>query len=132
LTFKSVILDSEDEIAPALERFGKVFVKDYVKSNTMSSGSSGSSLEHVQCILRQLRSHRGCIEGGVVLREYARVEGERRFFVANGKVFGEKPPAIVHEVASRLRGRTFYVVDVAYSNGELKVVEIGDGQNEQV
>ncbi|MGO2155543.1 MAG: ATP-grasp domain-containing protein [Serratia proteamaculans] len=108
------------------------FVKDYVKSLTTSRGSIARNAEEITEILRLIVQFRGHIEGGVSLR---RVEefvnnSERRYFVLNGRVFSsdEQVPEFVNEVA-RCVDTPFYSIDVVENSvGELRLVEIGDGQ----
>jgi hypothetical protein len=79
-----------------------------------------------------MRRFRGVIEGGFCVR---RVESflpdtERRYFVLDGVPHAptSNAPPIVHECAKRLRSR-FYSVDVVQrADGQLRIVEIGDGQ----
>ncbi len=108
------------------------FIKDYVKSLKTSVGSRISKPEHVAAVVSDMRRFRGIIEGGFCVR---RVENflpdtERRYFVLDGvphAASGDAPP-IVHECAKRLRSR-FYSVDVVQrTDGELRIVEVGDGQ----
>jgi hypothetical protein len=108
------------------------FIKDYVKSLKTSVGSRISKPEQVCAVLVDMQRYRGVIEGGFCVR---RVESflsqtERRYFVIDGiphPPVGDVPP-IVHECAKRLSGR-FYSVDVIQrTDGELRIVEVGDGQ----
>lgn len=108
------------------------FVKDYVKSNTGDKGSIAQSLAEIPDILAQIELYRGEIEGGVALRQVENylLETERRYFVANGQSFGPEGsvPELVKLVASTITA-PFYSVDVVASKqGELRLVEIGDGQ----
>jgi hypothetical protein len=79
-----------------------------------------------------MRRFRGLIEGGFCVRriESFLPDTERRYFVIDGVPHastGEVPP-IVQECAKRLRNR-FYSVDVVQrADGQLRVVEVGDGQ----
>jgi hypothetical protein len=108
------------------------FIKDYVKSLKTSVGSRISKPEQVSALVADMRRFRGVIEGGFCVR---RVENflpntERRFFVLNGVSHAASGdvPSIVHECAKRLANR-FYSVDVVQrSDGQFRVVEIGDGQ----
>lgn len=75
---------------------------------------------------------RGVIEGGFCVRrvESFLPETERRYFVVDGVAHtasGDVPP-IVHECVKRLR-IPFYSVDVVQrTDGQLRIVEVGDGQ----
>ena len=108
------------------------FIKDYVKSLKTTTGSRITRPEQVAALVAEMRKYRGVIEGGFCVR---RVEDflpatERRYFVVDGvphAATGEAPP-IVHECAKRLPGR-FYSVDVVQrSDGQHRIVEVGDGQ----
>ena len=108
------------------------FIKDYVKSLKTSVGSRITKPEQVGAVISEMRRFRGVIEGGFCVR---RVESflpdtERRYFVLDGMPHaptGDVPP-IVHECAKRLRSR-FYSVDVVQrADGQLRIVEVGDGQ----
>jgi hypothetical protein len=108
------------------------FIKDYVKSLKTSVGSRISKPEQVGAVVADMQRYRGTIEGGFCVR---RVESflpdtERRYFVVDGVAHAESGdvPPIVHECAKRLRSR-FYSVDVVQrTDGQLRVVEVGDGQ----
>jgi len=79
-----------------------------------------------------MRRFRGVIEGGFCLRRLENFlpNTERRYFVVDGvphAASGNVPP-IVHQCAKRLPSR-FYSVDVVeHNDGQLRVVEVGDGQ----
>jgi hypothetical protein len=108
------------------------FIKDYVKSLKTSVGSRVSTPEQVSTLVAEMKKFRGVIEGGFCVRKVERFlpETERRYFVidgvphsANGNV-----PDIVNECARRLKQR-FYSIDVIErTDGQLRVVEVGDGQ----
>ena len=108
------------------------FVKDFVKSLKTSVGSRIESPEQIQTVMAEMRKFRG-IEGGICVRRLEAFEddSEKRYFVINGSAHsndGEAPPSAVTACASRLKSR-FFSVDVARRNdGELRVVEVGDGQ----
>lgn len=108
------------------------FVKDYVKSLKTSVGSRISKPEQVSAVVADMKRFRGSIEGGFCIRrvEAFLPETERRFFVLNGKPHAAScaMPSIVVECAKRLPAR-FYSVDVVQrDDGQLRIVEIGDGQ----
>lgn len=84
-------------------------------------------------MVAELRDYRGRIEGGLCVR---RVEdfvpgSEQRYFVLKGVGYaagGEPVPRVVRQCAERIVS-PFFSVDVARrSDGEMRVVEIGDGQ----
>ena len=108
------------------------FIKDYVKSLKTSVGSRISNPQQVSALIADMQQFRGAIEGGFCVR---RVENflpntEIRCFVVDGVAHaagGDVPP-IVLECARRLRSR-FYSVDVIQrSDGQLRIVEVGDAQ----
>ena len=109
------------------------FVKDFVKSLKTSVGSRIESPEQIRTVMTEMRKFRGGIEGGVCVRRLEALEdgSEQRYFVINGSAHsndGEAPPSVVTACASRLDS-PFFSVDVATrSDGELRVVEVGDGQ----
>jgi hypothetical protein len=112
--------------------WSEFFIKDYVKSLKTSAGSRITRPEQVAAVVADMRHFRGAIEGGFCVR---RVENflpdtEQRYFVLDGvphAATGEVPP-IVHECVKRLRSR-FYSVDIVQRiDGQLRVVEVGDGQ----
>ena len=108
------------------------FIKDYVKSLKTSVGSRISKPEQVPAVVADMKRFRGVIEGGFCVRrvESFLPETERRYFILDGVAYapsGSVPP-IVHECAKRLKNR-FYSVDVVQrTDGQLRVVEVGDGQ----
>jgi hypothetical protein len=108
------------------------FIKDYVKSLKTSVGSRITKPEQVGSVVADMRRFRGIIEGGFCVR---RVESflpdtERRYFVLDGVPHAATgdAPLLVHDCAKRLQSR-FYSVDVVQrADGQLRVVEVGDGQ----
>lgn len=112
--------------------WSEFFIKDYVKSLKTSVGSRITKPEQVAAVVADMQRFRGVIEGGFCVR---RVENflpdtERRYFVFDGVPYAATGdvPAIVHECARRLGGR-FYSVDIVQQiDGQLRVVEVGDGQ----
>lgn len=108
------------------------FVKDYVKSNTGDKGSIAYSPAEIPPILAQISLYRGEIEGGIALRQLENylTETECRYFVVNGQPFGPEGdvPPLVKLVAQTITA-PFYSVDiVANTQGDLRLVELGDGQ----
>jgi len=108
------------------------FIKDYVKSLKTSVGSRITKPEQVVTVVTEMRRLRGVIEGGFCVRRIENFlpDTERRFFVVGGVphvAIGDVPP-IVFECAKRLRSQ-FYSVDVVQrTDGQFRIVEIGDGQ----
>ena len=112
--------------------WGEFFIKDYVKSLKTSVGSRISSPEQATAVVADMHRFRGAVEGGFCVR---RVESfvpdtERRYFVLKGVPYAAEgePPPIVHECAKRLRSRFFSVDVVQRADGQLRIVEVGDGQ----
>jgi hypothetical protein len=108
------------------------FIKDYVKSLKTSVGSRVSKPEQVSAVVADMQRFRGVIEGGFCVRrvESFLPETECRYFVVDGVAHAalRGVPPIVLECARRLRSR-FYSVDVVKrTDGELRIVEVGDGQ----
>jgi hypothetical protein len=108
------------------------FIKDYVKSLKTAVGSRISKPEQVSAVVTDMRRFRGTIEGGFCVRrvEDFVAETELRYFVMDRVPHapGGQVPSIVLECAKRLQSR-FYSVDVAQrTDGQLRSVEVGDGQ----
>ncbi len=85
-------------------------------------------------MIAEMREYRGEIEGGICVRrlEEFMTESERRYFVLLGAAYpateGDLVPEIVQKCAERLTSK-FFSVDVARrADGQLRVVEVGDGQ----
>jgi hypothetical protein len=133
-TPETIFTENEVEAISLAEKSGwkQFFVKDYVKSNYGERGSVASSLSEVREIIGLIREHRGEIEGGIALRKVEDFisESEIRYFVFNGKPYspnGIIPPLVI-EIAKRHKA-PFYSVDVVRrADGELRLIEIGDGQ----
>ena len=137
LTPETVLLPPDADLSTSLSTLGwsGFFLKDFVKSLKTSRGSVAMSVTDAVAIADELLKFRGEIEGGFAVRrvEAFRTQTERRFFVVDGHVFSahvdDIVPAIVHEVAARLRGRRFFSVDIIERDDDiLRVVELGDGQ----
>ncbi|HEY0683454.1 MAG TPA: ATP-grasp domain-containing protein [Steroidobacter sp.] len=124
--------DADFEALLAGRQWPGYFVKDYVKSSNTGAGSLVATPGEVPQVVAALKKYRGEIEGGVCVRrkeEYLS-GSERRYFVANGAAFSSDGalPAVVTACATRIPS-PFFSVDVAQRNdGELRIVEIGDGQ----
>lgn len=113
--------------------WGAYFIKDFVKSLKTGRGSVVRDPADAPEVVAELREYRDRIEGGICVR---RVEefvpaSELRYFVVNGVGYaadGGPVPRVVEQCAERVAS-PFFSVDVARrSDGELRVVEIGDGQ----
>lgn len=108
------------------------FVKDYVKSLTTSRGSVAKNIDEVHDIVNQLIQYRGSLEGGLCVREFEelRPETEERYFVWHGTPHARtgRVPDLVVNIAKRI-DCPFFTIDVAErSDGDLRLIEIGDGQ----
>jgi hypothetical protein len=108
------------------------FIKDYVKSLKTAVGSRISKPEQVAAVVADMKRFRGTIEGGFCVRRVENFlpESERRYFMVDGVSHAPcgEVPSIMVECAKRLRSR-FYSADVVQrDDGELRVVEVGDGQ----
>jgi hypothetical protein len=134
-TIESVVTTEEDAV-DTFKSLGwdKAFMKDYVKSLKTGKGSIVDSPEDVQRALEDIHKFKGFVEKGIVFRAVKEFEpdSEKRFFVLNGKVFSstdDEDMYYVAEKASHKHDAFFYSIDVARNkDGELFVVEIGDGQ----
>ena len=123
-------VDLEVELR-ALDR-PEYFIKDYVKSLKTSLGARITKPEQVARLVSEMRRLRGTIEGGFCVRKIERFipETERRFFVIRSiahSAEGDVPP-VVHQCADVICSRFFSVDVVQRSDGQLRVVELGDGQ----
>lgn len=139
LTFETRFCPSSTT-SEELEKFAselgwKWFVlKDWVKSFKTSTGVQITNAANIAEHAKNLEKSRRQIEGGFSIRRWAPLKPntERRYFVINGKPYAsgqEKAPDIVNEVASRIKSNNFFSVDVVENAvGQLRVVEIGDGQ----
>ncbi|WP_114192885.1 ATP-grasp domain-containing protein [Edaphovirga cremea] len=124
--------DADFEALTSQLQWPAYFVKDYVKSLTTSRGSVAKDAGEIREVIRLIEHYRGNIEGGVSLRRFESLvkDSERRYFVLNGRVFSadDRVPELVSEIARRV-DTPFYSIDVAENSaGELRLIEIGDGQ----
>ncbi|MEM1181482.1 MAG: ATP-grasp domain-containing protein [Acidobacteriota bacterium] len=135
LTPETVVLPNGSDFETELRKLGwkEFFVKDYVKSLKVSMGSRISDPGMIGPLVEEMRKFRGTIEGGLCVRrvEALRPDTERRYFVLKGEAYapdGGAVPDLVKACAERL-GSPFFSVDIANrEDGELRVVEVGDGQ----
>jgi hypothetical protein len=136
LTPETTVLPLDADWSNELANLGwdKFFVKDYVKSLKTSVGSVIEKPDEIQLVAEEMKKFRGSIEGGLCIR---RVENflsdtEQRYFVINGNPYAANPlreiPEIVFTCADRVRSPFFSVDVVQTVGGDLRVVEIGDGQ----
>lgn len=109
----------------------KVFVKDFVKSDT-SSDSIAHNWQDVQTIVANIQKFRGRIDGGICLREYVALipESEERYFVYKNQAFARdgNVPDLVNRVAKKIDSPFFSVDTCLDVNGKLWLIELGDGQ----
>jgi hypothetical protein len=136
LTPETVILPLDSDWTTELTKLGwsRFFIKDYVKSLKTSIGSIIERPEDIHTVTEEMQKYRGTIEGGLCVRrvEDFLPDSERRFFVVNGKPYDADSqteiPANVFECTNRISSN-FYSVDVICRlDGQLRIVEIGDGQ----
>lgn len=134
-TAETVVLPRDGKLIQTAEAlgWGRFFVKDYVKSLNTRRGSIAESPAEIEDVLAEIEKYRGEVEGGVCLRrvESYRPESEFRYFVIMGRAVaadgGEVPDGVL-ACADRIAS-PFFSVDVAQRNdGQLRVIEVGDGQ----
>jgi ATP-grasp domain, R2K clade family 3 len=108
------------------------FVKDYVKSLTTQRGSVAKTPQEIAEVVSLIEQYRGSIEGGVCIREFEQLipETEERYFVFNGQAHARdgNVPEQVHEIAKRIQSPFFSVDLVSSASGDLRLIELGDGQ----
>lgn len=133
LTPETLVFPPDADLAAELRKLAwdAYFIKDYVKSLKAEPGAIVRHPDDAPALLAAMRDYRGEIEGGICVRrvEPFVADSERRFFVLNGKPYGDAPiPEIVGEVVRRIKS-PFYSIDVIRrEDGVARVVEIGDGQ----
>lgn len=124
--------DADFDLLTLASQWSAWFVKDYVKSLTTSRGSIAHSAQEIREIMSLLKQYRGEIEGGVCLRRVEAFDStsEQRFFVMDGHVYGPRDeiPDKVIDIAKRMRSPFFSIDVINNDKGELRLVEIGDGQ----
>jgi hypothetical protein len=136
LTPETRVFPADADIVAELRAlgWGAYFLKDYVKSLKTGRGSIMREPADAPAVLAEMQEYRGEIEGGICVRrvEEFTPESERRYFVLLGVGYaateGVEIPEIVQKCAERLPSK-FFSVDVAgRTDGQLRVVEVGDGQ----
>ena len=133
MTANTVLFDNRSALNPnSIPKWGRYFVKDYVKSLTTKRGSIANSYEEILEILALIEKYRGFIEGGICIREYENYlpESEERYFYYNGKYHSRdnRLPSIIESIESSI-DCPFYSIDVIRDDqGNDRIVEIGDGQ----
>jgi hypothetical protein len=134
LTPKTVFLQKDSDFANSLKDLGwtAFFVKDYVKSLTTARGSVARTVEEIPEILELIEKFRGQIEGGVCIREYEDLvpESEERYFVYKRRAYARSGgcPQLVDAIAARIDSPFFSVDAVQATSGDLRLIELGDGQ----
>lgn len=109
------------------------FIKDYVKSLKTSRGAVVRDPSEIGAVVEEMERFRGEIEGGLCVRrvEPFITDSERRYFVLHRQAFapdGQPVPDLVRQVAARIPSPFFSVDVIRRDDGELRVVEVGDGQ----
>ena len=112
--------------------WSEFFIKDYVKSLKTAVGSRISKPEQVSAVVADMRRFRGTLEGGFCVRRVENFlpDSERRYFILEGVPYAPsgQAPSIVRECVKRLQSRFYSVDAVQRTDGELRIVEVGDGQ----
>jgi hypothetical protein len=108
-----------------------------VKSLKTGKGSIVESDEDLNRALHDMKTYRGIIEGGIILREVVALQphSEIRYFVAHNKIFGPHEHlahlSLLEKVIEKLSAQNlkFYSIDIATTNDSNHIIiEIGDGQ----
>ena len=124
--------DADFALALAEKTWPAYFVKDYVKSLTTQRGSIAAKATEIAEIVDLIEQFRGKVEGGVCVRKYEdlRPETEERYFVLNGCAYGRdgNVPSMVSELAKRIESPFFSADIVEATDGQLRLIELGDGQ----
>ena len=114
--------------------WGSYFLKDYVKSLKTSRGSIVHDPADAPAVIAEMREYRGRIEGGLCVRRIEEFvsDSERRYFVLGGVPYSssdaDSVPDVVRQCAERIPSPFFAVDVVLRRDGQLRVVEVGDGQ----
>jgi hypothetical protein len=136
LTPETQVFPVDADIEAELRALGweAYFLKDYVKSLKTGRGSIVRDPADAPAVVAEMREYRGRIEGGICVRRVEDLvsDSEHRYFVLRGLGYAassaEPVPEVVRVCAERIPS-PFFSVDVAQRrDGQLRVVEIGDGQ----
>ena len=133
-TPETVFLQRDSDFRRALEglNWPAYFVKDYVKSLTTARGSLANDAEEVAEIVMLIEQYRGMIEGGVCVRRFELLlpNTEERYFVFKGNAYGRDGlvPELVDKIATAIHSPFFSVDTVLSADGNLRLIELGDGQ----
>lgn len=136
LTPETVVLPPDADLVYELKQLGwdRFFIKDYVKSLKTTRGSIVDDPTEAEELAKLMVAYRGEIEGGYCVRrvEFFRLNSEKRYFVVRGMPYcsdvADTIPELVHEVVGRINSLFFSIDVVEREDGELRVVELGDGQ----
>lgn len=131
-TAETVICDVADiESGLTGFNFNKFFIKDYVKSLTTSRGSVATNITEIHDVINAMIKVRN-IEGGICIRKFEDyiLDTEERYFVFKSNVFSRNNiiPEMVNMIASRIDSQFFSIDVITDIKGDLRLVEIGDGQ----
>jgi hypothetical protein len=114
--------------------WGSYFLKDYVKSLKTSRGSIVHNPADAPAVIAEMLEYRGRIEGGLCVRRVEEFvpDSERRYFVLAGVPYpssvAESVPDVVRQCAERIPSPFFSADVVLRRDGQIRVVELGDGQ----
>jgi hypothetical protein len=130
------VFAATDNLQLELENLGwnEFFIKDYVKSLKTSLGSVIRQPSEIKLLLEEMQHFRLSIEGGICVRrlEALKPETEQRYFVYQHQAFAANPsqviPDIVKSCLERIEQPFFSVDTIENTHGDLRIVEIGDGQ----
>ena len=132
---ETIICRSTSEAVDIIEKldWDAFFIKDFVKSLKTSIGSMITDKTQIPIVLAEMEKFRGTIEGGICIRkaENWKTETEIRAFVLNGKPFipaGAAFPDALRPAIEAIRSPFFSLDFVSSLDGNLRIVEIGDGQ----
>jgi len=134
LTPRTVFLEKNADFPGSLKDLGwtAYFVKDYVKSLTTARGSIARSAAEIPEIVGLIEKYRGQNEGGICVREYEKLlpETEERYFVYKRRAYARSGvcPSLVEAIAPRIDSPFFSVDVVQAASGDLRLMELGDGQ----
>jgi hypothetical protein len=136
LTPETRVYPQDADIIAELQQLNwdRYFLKDFVKSLKTSRGSVIHDPSEAPAIIAEMLEYRGEIEGGLCVRRYEDFipESEQRYFVLEGIGYSASDtnslPDIFQQCSERICSKFFSVDVVQRRDGELRVVEIGDGQ----
>ena len=122
-----------------LTNIDNFFIKDFVKSEADILKIENNKFTIEENVYKFIYLRSNSYERGIVLKEWSDdVKEERRYFVYDDKTvisndFDGLYTQFVQQAAIELRVSvgepiSFYSMDVAKVNGEVKIIEVGDGQ----